>query len=107
LRLSGELAGTPGLVLRGPRGECTIDHGAIVAQRHVHMSPDDAARLGVGNGDVIRVEAQGAREATLGDVVVRVGPKFSLDLHLDTDEANAAGLDEASVVAFAGVERRA
>ena len=106
LRLSGDLTGTPGLTLRGARGSVTVDHGAIVAHRHVHMSPDDARRFGVADRDVIRIETTGAREAVLGDVIVRVSPSFALDLHLDTDEANATGLDEASVVAFAGVERR-
>jgi acetate kinase len=106
LRQSGKLAGTPGLRLRGPRGELAVERGAIVAQRHVHMHPDDARRFGVADGDTIRVRAEGDREATLGDVVVRVAPDFALDLHLDTDEANAAGLTEASVVAFAGIERR-
>ncbi|HWU86621.1 MAG TPA: acetate/propionate family kinase, partial [Kofleriaceae bacterium] len=100
LRQSGVLDGTPGLRLRGPRGELAIERGVIIAQRHVHMSPDDARRFGVADGDTIRVRAEGAREATFGDVVVRVSPSFALDLHLDTDEANGAGLDEASVVAF-------
>jgi acetate kinase len=107
LRESGDLADTPGLRMRGPRGEVDLAHGVIVAQRHVHMSPDDAARFGVANHDVIRVHAGGDRETTLGDVVVRVDPQFSLDAHLDTDEANAVGLDESSVVTFAGIERRA
>ena len=107
LRQSGKLAGTPGLRLRGPHGELEIPHGVIIAQRHVHMSPDDARRFGVASGDVIRVRAGGDREATLGDIVVRVGESFALDLHLDTDEANGAGLDETSVVAFDGVEHRA
>jgi len=70
------------------------------------MLPDDVVRFGLADRDVIRVDAPGAREATLGDVIVRVDPGFTLDLHLDTDEANALGLDEASVVAFAGVEHR-
>ena len=107
LRLSGSLAGTPGLTLRGPRGDLAIPRGVILAQRHVHMSPADAHNFGVADHDVIRVQVGGEREATLGDIVVRVDPNFALDLHLDTDEANGAGLDEASVVAFAGIERRA
>lgn len=106
LRLSGDLAGTPGVTLRGPRGDVHLDHGAIVALRHVHMSPADAARFGVEDRDVIRVQAVGAREAMLGGVVVRVDPSFALDLHLDSDEGNALGLDNHSVVAFAGLERR-
>jgi propanediol utilization protein len=101
------LDGTPGLRLRGPHGELAIARGAIVAQRHVHMSPADALRFGVADGDTIRVQAGGDREAILGDIVVRVDPRFALDLHLDTDEANGVGLDERSVVAFAGIEHRA
>jgi len=107
LRQSGHLAGTPGVRLRGPHGEVTLDHGAIIAQRHVHMSPDDARRFGVTDQEIIRVKSDGERESIFGDVIVRVDPSFALDLHLDTDEANGAGLNEASVVAFAGVERRA
>lgn len=107
LRQSGDLRGTPGARLRGPAGEVTVGEGAIVAQRHVHMSPDDARRFGVADRDLIRVCATGPRELVLGDVVVRVRSDFALDLHLDTDEANAAGLGEHSVMMFAGVERRA
>lgn len=107
VRLSGHLEGTPGLRLRGPHGELAISHGVIVARRHVHMSPADAARFGVVDGDAIRVKATGAREVVFGDVAVRVNPKMALDLHLDTDEANAAGLDESSVVTFDGIERHA
>jgi acetate kinase len=104
LRQSGDLANTPGVRLRGPRGELALDHGTIIAQRHVHMSPDDARRFGVADQQSIQVETAGARATTLGDVVVRVSPSFALDLHLDTDEANAAGLEERSVVSFVGVE---
>jgi len=106
LRESGQLAGTPGLKLRGPRGEVSLARGVIQAQRHVHMGVDDARRFGVRDKDVIRVQAGGDREMTMGDVLVRVREDFVLDLHIDTDEANAAGLDNDSVVAFAGIEPR-
>ena len=106
LRQSGMLDGTPGLRLRGPLGEIAITHGVILAQRHVHMSPEDARRFGVVDHDVIRVQAEGDREMTMGDIVVRVSGNFALDLHLDTDEANGAGLNESSVVSFAGVDPR-
>ena len=106
LRQSGHLEGTPGVRLRGPRGEIALARGAIIAKRHVHMSPDDARRFGVVDQELIRVQADGERETTLGDVIVRVDPAFALDLHLDTDEANGAGLTEASVVAFVGSEHR-
>jgi propanediol utilization protein len=107
LRESGKLAGTPGIKLRGPKGEIQISHGVILAHRHVHMHPDDAKKFGVADKDVIQVRAEGDREMTMGDVIVRVSPSYSLDLHLDTDEANAAGLNNDSVVAFAGVQERA
>jgi acetate kinase len=106
LRESGKLDGTPGIRLRGPKGEVEIEKGVILAHRHVHMHPDDAKKFGVSDKDVIQVRAEGDREMTMGDVIVRVSPSYSLDLHLDTDEANAAGLNNDSVVAFAGIQER-
>ncbi len=90
LRESGDLAGTPGLKLVGPAGEVEIDAGAIVAKRHIHMTPEDAAAYGVENGQIVSVKIDSERSAILGDVVIRVSPKFSLAMHIDTDEANAA-----------------
>jgi acetate kinase len=104
LRESGKLAGTPGLTLRGPAGAVAIDHGVILAHRHVHMHPDDAGRFGVADGQRIQVKVDGEREMTFGDVLVRVNPQYALDMHLDTDEANAAGLTNDSVATFAGSE---
>lgn len=90
LRESGDLAGTPGLRLVGPAGEVEISAGAIVAKRHIHMTPEDAAAYGVENGQIVSVKIESERSAVLGDVVIRVSPKFSLAMHIDTDEANAA-----------------
>jgi len=106
IRESGQLEGTPGLRLRGPAGEITIRKGVILALRHVHMSPSDATRFGVGDKDVIAVRVEGEREMTMGDVLVRVREDFVLDLHIDTDEANAASLGNDSVVAFERVQQR-
>ncbi len=105
LRESGKLEGTPGITLRGPAGTTTIDHGVILAHRHVHMSPDEAKQIGVQDRDVIKVRVEGEREMTMGDVIVRVHQDFRLDLHVDTDEANAAGLNNDSVVAFDGIQQ--
>ena len=105
LRESGKLDRTPGLVLRGPAGEVTLERGVILALRHVHMSPDDAHTFGVTDKAVIRVKVEGDREMTMGDVLVRVRDDFVLDMHIDTDEANGAGLDSDSVVAFAGLQK--
>jgi propanediol utilization protein len=70
------------------------------------MNPEEAKTFGVGDKDVIRVRAEGDREMTMGDVLVRVSPSYALDMHIDTDEANAAGLTSDSVVAFEGVQHR-
>ncbi len=102
LRESGKLDETPGITLRGPAGSVTIPSGVILAHRHVHMNPAQAQAFGVVDRDVIKVRVEGAREMTMGDVIVRVDPKYTLDLHVDTDEANAAGLTSDSVVAFSG-----
>ena len=104
LRESGKLDGTPGLTLRGPRGEVKIPAGVILAHRHVHMHPSDARRFGVDDGDVIRVRVDGDRETVFGDVVVRVSEKYALDMHVDTDEANAAHLTNDSVASFDGLQ---
>jgi acetate kinase len=91
VRISGDLANTPGVTLEGPRGRATLTSGVICARRHIHMSPLDAARLGITDCDVVSVRIDSAgRDLTFADVSVRVAPQFSLELHLDTDEANAA-----------------
>ena len=92
IRQSGDLEHTPRITVRGPRGSTAID-GVICALRHIHCNEQEAARLGVVDGQIVRVKLAGhARDVTFGDVVVRVAPPFSLQLHLDTDEANAAGV---------------
>ena len=104
LRESGQLDGTPGLTLRGPAGTVTLDSGVILAQRHVHMHPDDAKRFGVQDKAVVKVRVEGDRETVFGDVVVRVSDQFALDLHVDTDEANGAALTNDSVATFDGTQ---
>jgi acetate kinase len=69
------------------------------------MSPEEAASFGVRDKDIIRVKVEGDREMTMGDVIVRVHPQYRLDMHVDTDEANAAGLGNDSVVAFEGIQK--
>lgn len=89
LRESGDLKDTPGLILEGPKGVVEIPKGCIVALRHVHMSLDDAMKFEVKNGDMIDVVVFGDRSAVLNKVIVRVHESFVLEMHLDTDEANA------------------
>ena len=106
VRMSGDLDGTPGLVLEGPAGQVEVKHGVIYAQRHMHMTPTDARRLGLENGDVVRVRVEGERELIFGDVAVRVSPKFKLEFHLDTDEANAAELNTGDIAYLDGIQKR-
>lgn len=91
VRLSGQVKDTPGATIRGERGEITIDHGVIAAQRHIHMTPEDAARFGVTDKQVVRLETYTNRPLVFGDTVVRVSPDFQTRVHLDYDEANACG----------------
>ncbi len=93
VRCSGDLDGTPGVLLEGPAGRYALDEGVICAQRHIHMTPDDAERFGVGHKDVVEVALDtDGRDLVFADVVVRVKPSYRLEMHVDTDEGNAAEL---------------
>ncbi len=92
IRESGDLANTPGVVLEGPVGKATLERGVICAQRHIHMSPEDAMRFRLRDKYVVRVRVEGDRELIYGDVVVRVNPNYRLAMHIDTDEGNAANI---------------
>lgn len=93
VRLSGDLDGSASIAVVGPRGAFALPEGVIVAQRHIHMNTKDAARWGLHHGQVVQVAVEkGIRRLILGDVVLRVGEGFELEMHIDTDEANAAGL---------------
>jgi acetate kinase len=94
VRASGDTKSSPGVTLRGPAGTLTIPEGVICAWRHIHMHPTDAAAFGVKDKDVVEVEVNaGPRRLTFGDVLVRVSDQFALEMHIDTDEANAAELN--------------
>ncbi|MBP3665459.1 MAG: phosphate propanoyltransferase [Clostridia bacterium] len=90
VRESGDVAGTPGLKLVGPAGEIEVEEGAIIAKRHIHMTPEDAEGLGVSNGQIVKVLVESERTTIFDDVVVRVSPSYALAMHIDTDECNAA-----------------
>ena len=94
IRESGDLEGTTGdLTLVGPAGEIALTKGVIAAKRHVHMTPADAEKYGVTNGEVVAVKIETAgRSVVFGDTVIRVSDKYSLAMHIDTDEANAAAI---------------
>ena len=91
VRQSGDLPNTPGLTVRNGERIITLDHGLIAAQRHIHMTPEDAARWGVADNHTVRLKTFTARPVVFDDVVVRVSPKFRTMVHLDYDEANACG----------------
>ena len=91
VRLSGDVAGSPGITLEGERGSVTLPQGVIAAQRHVHLTPEDAVKFGVKNGQTVRLQTYTVRPTVFGDVAVRVSPDFASYVHLDFDEANACG----------------
>lgn len=92
VRLSGDIAGTPGVTLIGPKGQVELQEGCIVALRHIHMLPEQARVLDVHDGEVVDVETFGERAGVLGNVVIRVSEASAWEMHIDTDEANALGL---------------
>ena len=93
IRESGDVAGSGACKIVGPAGEIEISEGVIVAKRHIHLTPADAEEMGVKDKDVVwvRLDTDG-RKAILGDVVCRVSDSYALAMHIDTDEANAAGM---------------
>ena len=90
LRQSGDLDGSPGIVMEGPQGSVLIDKGVICALRHIHMSPEDALRYGLRDKCLVKVRTVGGLWLVFGDVLIRVNPNYRLAMHIDTDEANAA-----------------
>lgn len=92
IRESGQLAGSAGCRVVGPAGAVELTEGAIIAKRHIHVTPEDAEAQGLKNQDIVSVCVEGERALTFGEVVVRVSPKFRTRMHLDFDEMNAAGL---------------
>ena len=98
IRMSGDLEGTPGGKLIGPAGEVEIDHGVIVAQRHLHLSTAQAAEYKLHNGDIISLSTGGDRPVIFQNVIVRAGQGHEMEVHIDTDEANAANLKNGALL---------
>ena len=92
VRESGNVAGSAGVTIVGPKGVVQLKEGCIIANRHIHMSPSDAASFRVKDGDTGTVDVEGKRRTRWYDVQVRVSPDFRLEMHVDTDDANAAGI---------------
>ncbi len=92
VRESGDIAGSAPVTIIGPKGIVTLKEGCIIANRHIHMSLEDGARFGVKDGDYVDVEANGERRTRFYDVQIRVHKDFRCEMHIDTDDANAAGV---------------
>lgn len=92
VRESGNVVGSAGVTIVGPKGVVQLKEGCIIANRHIHMSPSDAASFRVKDGDTVTVDVEGKRRTRWYDVQVRVSPDFRLEMHVDTDDANAAGV---------------
>ena len=92
VRESGDIAGSAPITIIGPKGVVTLKEGCIIANRHIHMSLDDAAKFGVKDGDYVDVLVEGERKTMFYDVQIRANAAFRLEMHIDTDDANAAGI---------------
>lgn len=91
-KLSGDLGGTPGITVVGPKGSVQTAQGLIVAQRHIHMAPADAQAYGVQDGQIVKIRVGGLRGGIYDNVAIRVTTSSKLECHLDTEEANAMGV---------------
>lgn len=94
VRLSGDIQGTPGFTVSVGERQVTKDQGIIVAKRHIHMTPEDAARLGVKDRENVSIQVYGTRPVIFEDTDVRVSPDFATYVHIDYDEANACGFQK-------------
>lgn len=106
IRESGDIEGTPGITVEGEAGTLRLEKGVICAKRHIHMSPEEALSLGVRDKDVVMVKIKGVRELIFGDVLMRLSPSFRMDMHLDTDEANAAQISPGTVGYIEAIQHR-
>ena len=94
VRLSGDVKGSPGILLRGQKGCVTLEEGVIAAKRHIHLTPEDAAKFKVQDQQTVKLQTYTARPLVFEDVAVRVRPDFASYVHLDYDEANACGFQK-------------
>lgn len=92
VRMSGKTEGTPGCKLVGPAGEVELKEGVIVAARHLHLSEEQAKLFGLKDGQAVKIRSEGVRAVTLENVIVRAGKGHDMEVHIDTDEANALAM---------------
>ena len=107
VRISGDTEGTPGATVIGPAGTVELTSGVIVAMRHVHISIEQAAWLGLQNGDIASIKKDGIRALVLENVPVRCGEGHNLELHLDMEEANAGSIKNGELLEIVGIVRKA
>lgn len=98
IRESGNVAGSAPIAVVGPKGVLYLNEGCIIAMRHIHMSPADAAAAGVKDGDIVSVKADNERGTVFNQVKIRVDKSFTLEMHIDTDEANASKIKTGDMV---------
>ena len=98
VRESGDIAGSAPITIIGPKGIVELSEGCIIANRHIHMSEEEGARFGIRDGEYVTVDVNGERRTTFYDVQVRVNKAFRLEMHVDTDDANAAGIGNGAKV---------
>lgn len=100
VRESGNIAGSAPIAIVGPKGAIYLKEGCIIAMRHIHMSPKDAKEAGVHDGDIVSVKADNERGTVFNQVKIRVDDSFTLEMHIDTDEANASNIATGDTVAI-------
>ncbi|HHV38111.1 MAG TPA: phosphate propanoyltransferase [Tepidimicrobium sp.] len=98
IRNSGDIKGTPGAKIVGPKGEVEIEEGIIVAARHIHMHTKDGEKFGVKDNDIVKVKTEGPRAVLFENVLIRVDDNFALEMHVDIEEGNAAGVKNGDIV---------
>ena len=98
VKMSGDLYGTPGITLVGPKGSIQLKEGLIVAQRHIHMTPKDAEHFGVNDGQIVSIQVNGVRGGIYNNVVIRSNDTSALECHIDIEEANAMNINNVSKI---------
>lgn len=98
VRLSGDLSNTSGITIVGPKGSVQIEEGLVVAQRHIHMTSEDAKNLGVCDGDIVSIKCDDLRGGVYSNVAIRANDTSKLECHLDIEEANAMGINSRSKI---------
>ena len=97
IRMSGDVKGSGAVTIKGPAGEVELTEGVIAAKRHIHMTPEDAEKMGLSDGQNVSVKIEGERGLIFDETVLRVSPKFATAMHIETDEANAVALPRDAV----------